>query len=918
MKNVYIFILMGMPVLVLAQPCSVSNASGCHCPDGTDTCTLLPDLTISWLAMQSYLGGPKEYSQTGNGADNGRLRVSSSTPNIGYGAFTVLGSGYYMCGTDTFYAPGGNFSCPSPWAGTAPRQLLHQRIYTKNGATMTYDDRWAGSQTYHPTHGHNHVDDWVYLTLRRADPSEPDTLKWPLVGQGAKLGFCLMDYGTCSYYNGHCRSEQPYGGGTVLTNGSFPNFGLGGGSYSCSPIEQGISVGYTDIYSESLDGMWVNVPPGTCNGDYWIVAQVDINDDFLESNENNNWTATPFTLTKQVPAGSATAEVAVAGEPYLCNNSSLDLSANLADAYLWSTGDTSRGITITQPGNYWVEIASQCGTASDTVVIQNVVSEIAYTIPDSSCVQGALTLSAGGTGDLYWYASSVGGIPIDTGSTFETPLLQTTTDYYVENINRVAGAVSFSEPHNHQGSNFSGTQYNGYVIFDCFSNFTLRSVLVYTDDAANRTIELRNSSGTVLADTTVYINAGSSRVNLNFNVTPGTDLQLGTNENDNIAAFGYESPALRRSSSGVNYPYTTSGLFSLTGSPYGNSYYYYFYDWEVETGAMECVSSREPVSAYVFDLPQVDFTGLDSIIQISQGVMTLTGQPAGGTFSGPGVTGSIFDPASAGIGTYLITYNYADSNGCSNIATKQTRVISGTVVADAGNDAAICNGASTVLSASGASNYAWSNGALTDTTTVSPAATTTYSVTVSNNFGDQDVDYVTVTVHPLPAVSFSGLEAEYFIDEASVMLTGSPAGGTFSGQGVSGDYFTPADAGIGTHTVIYSYTDSNQCFNSESKTVVVRDTVSVGIDDPDVFNSIGIYPNPTEGVINIEFHKHIIAEVNIALFNAMGNEIAVSNIPGRVMRNTIHRMDISAFSRGLYLVKLSTSDRSVMLKVVKE
>ena len=44
-----------------------------------------------------------------------------------------------------------------------------------------------------------------------------------------------------------------------------------------------------------------------------------------------------------------------------------------------------------------------------------------------------------------------------------------------------------------------------------------------------RTIEWRNSSGIVLADTTINIPAGTSRINLNFHITPGTNYQLGTN-----------------------------------------------------------------------------------------------------------------------------------------------------------------------------------------------------------------------------------------------------------------------------------------------------------------------------------------------------------------------------------------------------
>ncbi|MFK7786869.1 MAG: T9SS type A sorting domain-containing protein [Crocinitomicaceae bacterium] len=44
---------------------------------------------------------------------------------------------------------------------------------------------------------------------------------------------------------------------------------------------------------------------------------------------------------------------------------------------------------------------------------------------------------------------------------------------------------------------------------------------------------------------------------------------------------------------------------------------------------------------------------------------TLVATPSGGTFSGPGVTGNVFSPATAGIGVHPIFYDYTDGNGCS-------------------------------------------------------------------------------------------------------------------------------------------------------------------------------------------------------------------------------------------------------------
>src|SRR5205814_1270834 len=47
------------------------------------------------------------------------------------------------------------------------------------------------------------------------------------------------------------------------------------------------------------------------------------------------------------------------------------------------------------------------------------------------------------------------------------------------------------------------------------------------------------------------------------------------------------------------------------------------------------------------------------------------GSPAGGVYSGTGVSNGQFDP-SVGAGTYTVTYSYTNSHGCS--ATSQTSI----------------------------------------------------------------------------------------------------------------------------------------------------------------------------------------------------------------------------------------------------
>lgn len=78
----------------------------------------------------------------------------------------------------------------------------------------------------------------------------------------------------------------------------------------------------------------------------------------------------------------------------------------------------------------------------------------------------------------------------------------------------------------------------------------------------------------------------------------------------------------------------------------------------------------------------------------------------------------------------------------------------------------------------------------------------TYSLVVTANGIASDP----VSFNPVPVVSFSGLSGSYQLTDPAVVLTGSPAGGSFSGPGISGNTFTPASAGTGgPYTISYMY-----------------------------------------------------------------------------------------------------------------
>lgn len=251
----------------------------------------------------------------------------------------------------------------------------------------------------------------------------------------------------------------------------------------------------------------------------------------------------------------------------------------------------------------------------------------------------------------------------------------------------------------------------------------------------------------------------------------------------------------------------------------------YDFTWTEDNNG--CVDSDD-ITVVFNALPVVSFTGLDASYCVDQSApVALTGSPAGGTFSGLGISGNSFVPSVAGVGTIFITYEYTDGNGCSNSETQTVDVNGLPNVSFSGLDAAYCEddaNAYTLTGTPSGGNFT-GLGITGDDFVPSDAGDGSWTITYTytDPFGCTSFEDQVVDVNELPVVSFTGLAASYCEDASNVNLTGSPAGGVFSGTGVIGASFSPVAAGVGLHSVTYTYTDGNGCTNSETQQVTVND-----------------------------------------------------------------------------------------------
>ncbi|MBK9256010.1 MAG: hypothetical protein IPM42_11015 [Saprospiraceae bacterium] len=165
--------------------------------------------------------------------------------------------------------------------------------------------------------------------------------------------------------------------------------------------------------------------------------------------------------------------------------------------------------------------------------------------------------------------------------------------------------------------------------------------------------------------------------------------------------------------------------------------------------------------------------------------------------------------------TYSVTST--DINGCINTRSVTVTVNSLPTANISGNNI-ICQGSSTMLTASGGVVYLWSTGDVSQTITVSPLTTTTYRVTVIDGNGCQANHATVVTVNTLPIVNITGNLTLCVGQSTTLTATG---GDTFTWSTGETTYWITVNPLV---TTTYSVTvnDGNNCSASTSVTVVVN------------------------------------------------------------------------------------------------
>lgn len=374
------------------------------------------------------------------------------------------------------------------------------------------------------------------------------------------------------------------------------------------------------------------------------------------------------------------------------------------------------------------------------------------------------------------------------------------------------------------------------------------------------------------------------------NFCPGDTAELATTSSANLTYAWYQNGTVIPSATASNYYATQGGAYYAT----------------VSDGT--CSYPTDTVQLTVYTTPALSQTALGSICT-NDGPQTLSATPPGGTFSGSGVNGNIFDPSFSGVGPKLVVYTYTDSNMCVTADTQLVTVHQSPQVSLA-MPADLCSNADPINLSGGNPGGGVYSGAGVNSNVLDPSGLTagnyplSYTYTDPNGCSGSDTSSINILTGPsTPTVSVGGNTLYSSATSGNQwLLNGVPI------PGATSNTYVPTTTG--SYSVIVTL--PNGCSSDTAAGLTY-----VGIESATALQWEA-WPNPASDFLRVKWSAAAGTDYELTLIDLQGRILVEETGSTDRGGSQSQTLDLAELASGVYLLRLRTEEGQGLQKILRK
>ncbi|WP_338870094.1 putative Ig domain-containing protein [Spirosoma sp. SC4-14] len=490
-----------------------------------------------------------------------------------------------------------------------------------------------------------------------------------------------------------------------------------------------------------------------------------------------------------------------------CANPSATLTANGTGSVLWSTGETTSAITVSEAGTYSVTLTSGSGctaTASASVQADQTAPSVSITPTSTTltCANPSATLTANGTGSVLWSTGeTTSAITVSAAATYSVTLTSgsgctATASASVQadqatpslSITPTSTTLTCANPSATLTANGTGS-----VLWS--TGETTSAITV--SEAGTYSVTLTSGSGcTATASASVQADQTAPTVS----ITPSSTTLTCANLSATLTANGTGSVLWSTGETTSAITVSEAGTYSVT-----------------LTSGSGCTATASASVQADQTAPTVSITPTSTTLTCANPSATLTANGTGSVLWSTGETTSAITVSAAG--TYSVTLTSGSGCTATANASVQADQTAPTVSITPTSTTLTCANPSATLTANGTGSVLWSTGETTSAITVSAAGT--YSVTLTSGSGCTATASASVQAdQTAPSVSITPTSTTLTCANPSATLTANGTGSVLWSTGETTSAITVSEAG--TYSV--TLTSGSGCTATASASVQADQT----------------------------------------------------------------------------------------------